>query len=376
MSDSHPHLLSLLFLLILQNAPAVPFTPGSVVAFRVGVPATFRSSVPGYLDEVSVAGALLQTISIPTSVSFSSVDVAAGQLSRSQDNATLFLGGFLAPPGTPAVDNTNSSSVPRIVVVVSASGGVDTSSWVLPFNTFSGDGASRAGGVRGACAQALREGLFVTGVGAEPEGSPEGFRAVLLRPDGTALRLVTGSYLGCSVANNRLLAVSAARGVAALEDRHSCEPGLPDEVDDEAFPPTSRAVTDGVNDEGATAHALSGAGDGSLWLARSPTRGGCTVSKWRFEDSTPPDFIEERGYLSGGNDLKYVEWTWLEARGWCIANATCTGFTLFWNSSDPAYGQFDKSRKAWLYLKGPFFYDNTGDPNISTPWLTFGKSAF
>ena len=63
------------------------------------------------------------------------------------------------------------------VALVSADGRVDTTSWVLPLNTFSGDGASSFGGIRAACARApLEEGVFVSGTGAEPEGA----RVVLL----------------------------------------------------------------------------------------------------------------------------------------------------------------------------------------------------
>jgi hypothetical protein len=349
---------------------AAPFTPGSLAAFRVSAAARFGDSVAGFIDEITPAGALLQTLPLPATVSFSSLDAGAAQLSRSQDNQTLLVGGFLAPPGTPRVDASNATLVRRVVVAVSASGAIDAASWVLPPHAFSGDGAAGLGGVRAACARALPEGVFVAGVGAEPGGA----RALLLRADGAALRLVPGSYLGCSVASDRLLAVAAARGVAALEDRHSAEPGLPGEVDDEAFPPAARAVTDGLNDEGATAHALSGAGDGALWLARATLKGGCAVSRWAFADATPPDFVEESGYLSAGNDLLFARMTWFEARGWCLRNATCTGFTLFWNASDPQYGPFSRSRAAWLYLKGPFFYDNAR-PAGAAVWLTFAKSA-
>ena len=356
-------------LLLLCAAPAVrpaPFSGGSLAVFRVGVGGGLTSSsASGFIDEVAAdTGALLQTIAIPTSVSFSPLDAAAGQLSRSQDNRTLLLGGFVAPPGTPAVDASNATAVRRVVVALTADGRVDTTSWVLPLDTFSGNGASSFGGVRAACARSASEGLFVSGIGAEPGGA----RVVQLRPDGTTLRLVPGAYLGCSVADDRLLAVASARGVDALEDRHSCEPGLPDEVDDEAFPPTARRVTDGVNDDGATAHALSGAGDGALWLARAPSGRGCRVQKWALADATPADFVEERGYLSAGNDLRYAQMTWYAARQWCIANATCAGFTVFWNVSDPAFGPYDKSRPVWTAIKGPFFYDNPPAAGADTAW--------
>lgn len=120
-----------------SDAQAAAFTPGNLVVYRVGDGSAALSSVGTavFLDEYTPAGALVQTVALPTAASGSNLPLIAsgsatseGQLSRSTDGACLLLTGYGAVPGTTGVASSAATTVPRVVGVVSPSGGVDTTS--------------------------------------------------------------------------------------------------------------------------------------------------------------------------------------------------------------------------------------------------------
>jgi len=119
-----------------SNAQANSFTTGNVVVVRVGTGAAVLSSAATavFLDEYTPAGALVQTIPLPTVASganrpFTNSGSAnsEGFLTLSADGQYLVQAGYGALPGTASVVGTASASTPRIVARIDLSGVVDTS---------------------------------------------------------------------------------------------------------------------------------------------------------------------------------------------------------------------------------------------------------
>ncbi len=133
-----PRLLAcLLTLIFLRPGPllAAPFQPGNLVVARVGDGSAALTSAAAavFLDEYTPAGALVQTISLPTSVSGSNrILTASGtgvtelNLTRSADGRYLLLAGYGTNPGTTAVSNSTAADVARVIGRISADGSVDT----------------------------------------------------------------------------------------------------------------------------------------------------------------------------------------------------------------------------------------------------------
>ena len=133
--------LALLALLALapRAARAAAFTDGNYVALRVGrgggsAAALTQAAAATFLDEYTPAGALVQSIIMP--VTLSGVDLSSGTLSRSADGAYLTFAGVSAPEGAPSVCGPGGSGVtntvanscfpnaPRSIVRVDAGGNV------------------------------------------------------------------------------------------------------------------------------------------------------------------------------------------------------------------------------------------------------------
>lgn len=137
--------------LVALPAPAAGFTPGNLVIVRVGTGATALSSAAAqvFLDEYTPAGALVQSVSLPSSVAgsqrrltMSGSATSEGALALSADGHYVTLAGYDADPGTAAVAGTSSSSVARVVARIDGGGAVDTSTSIT--DAFSGSNARGA----------------------------------------------------------------------------------------------------------------------------------------------------------------------------------------------------------------------------------------
>ena len=136
-----PPLLALLLVALLapRGARGAAFTDGNLVAMRVGrgggpAAALTQAATAVFLDEYTPAGALVQSLLMP--VTISGYDLLIGQLSRSADGAYLTFGALSAPEGTPAgcgtggygytntVPNSCFANWPRAIVRVDAGGNV------------------------------------------------------------------------------------------------------------------------------------------------------------------------------------------------------------------------------------------------------------
>lgn len=127
-------ILSALASLSALSAISAPFTPGNLVVIRVGdgssAPTTAGTAL--FLDEFTVGGTGVQSISMPTSsvganraITHNGTSTAALGLTRSGNGQFLFLGGYDATPGT-VVNNTDATAMNRVVARVDANGNIDT----------------------------------------------------------------------------------------------------------------------------------------------------------------------------------------------------------------------------------------------------------
>jgi hypothetical protein len=119
-------------------ASAAPFTSGNVVVCRVGsgAPAALiNTGNPVFLDEYTSAGALVQSIAMPTTVTAITPNkalVASGTassecgLTRSADGKFLIVTGYGAPIPTAGLAGSTAATVNRVIGVVDAAGSVNT----------------------------------------------------------------------------------------------------------------------------------------------------------------------------------------------------------------------------------------------------------
>jgi predicted extracellular nuclease len=117
-------------------ASAAGFSPGNLVVARVGTgdAALSGAATPVFLDEYTPAGALVQSVPLPTTASganrrftVSGSATSEGALSLSADGRYLSLAGYDADPGTAAIAGSSTSTVSRVVARVGGDGTVDTS---------------------------------------------------------------------------------------------------------------------------------------------------------------------------------------------------------------------------------------------------------
>ena len=121
------------------------FTPGNLVIYRVGTgsPAMPNTGNAVFLDEITPAGATVQTIAMPTTASGSNKPLIAqgrqseeGHLTLSQDGRYLVLTGYATTlPGSGALQSTTSATVPRVVGRVGFDGSIDTSTALTDYGS-------------------------------------------------------------------------------------------------------------------------------------------------------------------------------------------------------------------------------------------------
>ncbi|APV50804.1 hypothetical protein BWI17_14575 [Betaproteobacteria bacterium GR16-43] len=167
--------ISLAFLLVVSSlafspAQAAPFTQGNLVIYRVGsgTGSLVNTGNPVFLDEYTPAGALVQSIPMPTTASGGQFPLITGGtastegfLTRSADGQYIVLPGYSAAlPNAVVLGTSTSAAIPRVAGRVSFNGTIDTStalsdyaSGSSPRGIASNDGAGfwvagGAGGVR------------------------------------------------------------------------------------------------------------------------------------------------------------------------------------------------------------------------------------
>jgi hypothetical protein len=112
-----------------------PFTIGNLVVYRVGDggAALGSAATAVFLDEYTPAGALVQSIALPTAVNGankrltgSGTATSEGALTRSVDGRYLILAGYDAALATTGITSSTASLVNRVIARVDATGAVDT----------------------------------------------------------------------------------------------------------------------------------------------------------------------------------------------------------------------------------------------------------
>jgi predicted extracellular nuclease len=131
--------LLVLFTAVQRLLASSPFTPGNLVVYRVGSGSgsLLNTGNPVFLDEYTPAGALVQSIPLPTAVSGSNLRLIAsgtatseGLLTRSADGLYIVLSGYDAPIPTTGLAGTSTTVAPvvlRVVGRVDVAGNIDTS---------------------------------------------------------------------------------------------------------------------------------------------------------------------------------------------------------------------------------------------------------
>ncbi len=148
---------------------AAPFAPGNLAVYRIGEGTAdlVGTGNPVFIDEYTTAGALVQSIALPTTATdpqkpliASGTATSEGLLSRSTDSRFLIVPGYGTALGGAALSGTASNVVSRVAGRVSFNGDVDTSTalsdWSNLNNPRSGTStngtdiwvAGAAGGVR------------------------------------------------------------------------------------------------------------------------------------------------------------------------------------------------------------------------------------
>lgn len=138
----HPVLVAAVF--AVSALAQGPLTTGNLVVVRVGTGAAALSGTTQavFLDELTTAGAAVQSIALPTAASapnaactLSGTATSEGHLNLSPDARWLTLAGYNAIPGTASPAATASATTSRVVARVALTGAVDTSTQIT--NAFS-----------------------------------------------------------------------------------------------------------------------------------------------------------------------------------------------------------------------------------------------
>jgi hypothetical protein len=119
-------------------AQAAAFTEGNLAVYRVGVPDDLSNPISGgepvFIDEYTTAGALVQSIALPTDTIGNQrrlvahgTSTAEGFVNRSPNGQWLTFAGYDAALGTAGLNNSTASTVNRVVARIDAAGNVDTS---------------------------------------------------------------------------------------------------------------------------------------------------------------------------------------------------------------------------------------------------------
>ncbi|MFO1031950.1 MAG: hypothetical protein U1F60_12810 [Planctomycetota bacterium] len=114
----------------------IPFTTGNLVLVRVGdgAAALTNAATPVFVEEYTPAGALVQSIPMPTVASgtnqrllMSGTATSEGFLNLSTNGLFLMLGGYDAAPGTASIATSVNPGVARVIARIDPAGTVDTS---------------------------------------------------------------------------------------------------------------------------------------------------------------------------------------------------------------------------------------------------------
>src|ERR1700753_2540980 len=181
-----------------------PFTPGNLVIYRVGngSSAPTSASTPVFLDEYTTAGALVQSVPMPTNgvgtqnpLTASGTATSEGLLNRSVDGRYLIFTGYATNATLPSVASTSSSTNARVIGRLGAMGNnLDTS-------TALGDWAS-ANNPRSAISV---DGTAFWGAGANGDNyAPLGAT--------TSTSLITRNSRAINIFNNQLYFSSSSGG--------------------------------------------------------------------------------------------------------------------------------------------------------------------
>lgn len=144
---------AIVFSMISINAYAADFTQGNIVVVRVGDGSATLSnaSTAVFLEEYTTAGALVQTIAIPTSGDYklatSGSATSEGTISLSPNGKLLTIAGYDVAPGTASIASTTSATVARKILAINKLGGYTafTTSTLFSGNNIRG-GVSNASG--------------------------------------------------------------------------------------------------------------------------------------------------------------------------------------------------------------------------------------
>lgn len=128
-----------IILIILSAIPSfkgfAQFTPGNIVVCRIGDGVTnlSTSASPVYLDEYTLNGTLVQSISMPQvpsgtnrALTLPASYLSGGMISRSADGQYIVIGGLNAAVGYPSVAGTDATVVQRVMGSVNFNGVINT----------------------------------------------------------------------------------------------------------------------------------------------------------------------------------------------------------------------------------------------------------
>lgn len=119
-----------------SHRPQSSFTPGNIVVSRVGdgVAALTNGATAVFLDEYTPAGALVQSIAMPTAVAGSDkrltcagTSTTEGLLTRSADGQFLVLAGYDAAVGTATIASSTPAAANRVIARIDYNGVINSS---------------------------------------------------------------------------------------------------------------------------------------------------------------------------------------------------------------------------------------------------------
>ncbi len=123
---------------------AAPFAPGNIVVYRIGdgSAALTNAATAVFLDEYTPAGAVVQSIALPTTVvglnkrlTGSGTATSEGLITRSVDGQYLVAIGYDAALTTTPITSSTSAAINRVIARVAANGSVDTTTALTDAST-------------------------------------------------------------------------------------------------------------------------------------------------------------------------------------------------------------------------------------------------
>ncbi len=178
-------------LLFVGQTFAAAFTVGNIAVCRVGDGATALTTAATavFVDEFTPAGALVQSIAVPTSVSGANQALTGSgsgttdcAMTRSSDGRYLVLTGYNAAVGTLTVATTTSATVSRVIGRIDSTGSIDTTTTTTNFS-----------------AAAIRSAVSSNGIDFWFGGSSNGVFYNTLSGSGA------GTLISSTITNNRVL---------------------------------------------------------------------------------------------------------------------------------------------------------------------------